>query len=411
MEPIMFHVDMDAFYASVEQADHPEYRGLPVIIGAAPGGRGVVSACSYEARKFGIHSAMPISEAYRRCPRGVYLPVRMQRYQEVSARIMERFEEFSPDIQQISVDEAFLDMTGTERLFGPPEKTARRIKQRIKEETGLAISIGIAPNKFLAKLASDFDKPDGLFRVRPGEAEQFLDRLELKELWGIGSKTLERLREYGIVSVPQLRSISLEALRGLFGRAAGEFMYRAVRGIDPGILTKETKSRSVSGEHTFPEDTRDREAVHNVLLELSHEVMFRLMKQELTGHTVVLKLRYEDFTTSSMQHSLRHPVHSAEELYELALQLLQEKWERHKAVRLIGVGIAGVEARQNIHQGELFEDGQDRKKRVEETVLSIKSKGGKIQKASLLRGARRPDKATGELGEGDFGPPDSRSQQ
>jgi DNA polymerase-4 len=182
-------------------------------------------------------------------------------------------------------------------------------------------------------------------------------------------------------------------------------MYRAVRGIDPGILAKETKSRSVSGEHTFPADTRDREAVCNVLLELSHEVMFRLMKHELTGRTVVLKLRYDDFTTTSVRNTLGHALHSAEELYETALELLRSKWERGKAVRLVGVGIAGVEPRQTIRQGELFTDEHDKKQRVEETVLSIKSKGGKIQKASLLRGARRPDKASGELGEGDFGPP------
>jgi DNA polymerase-4 len=405
MEAVIFHVDMDAFFASVEQADRPEYRGKPVIIGAAPGGRGVVSACSYEAREYGVHSAMPISEAYRRCPRGIYLPVRMERYQEVSAQIMARFEDFSPEIQQISVDEAFLDMTGTERLFGPPEETARRLKECIRTETGLNISIGIAPNKFLAKIASDFDKPDGLYRVLPGEEEAFLDQLELKDLWGIGSKTLERLREYGITSVAQLRDLSGETLRGLFGRAAGDYMYNAVRGIDPGILPRETKSRSVSGEHTFAADTRDREAVHNVLLELSHEVMFRLMKQELSGRTVVLKLRYDDFSTSTVRSSLRHPVHSAEELYGIARELLNQKWERSKAVRLIGIGMAGVEPRQHFRQGELFTDEQDRKKRVEETVLSIKSKGGKIQKASLLHETRRPDKASGEAGEGDYGPP------
>jgi DNA polymerase-4 len=182
-------------------------------------------------------------------------------------------------------------------------------------------------------------------------------------------------------------------------------MYNAVRGIDPGILPRETKSRSVSGEHTFAVDTRDREAVHNVLLELSHEVMFRLMKQELSGRTVVLKLRYDDFSTSTVRSSLRHPVHSAEELYGIARELLNQKWERSKAVRLIGIGMAGVEPRQHFRQGELFTDEQDRKKRVEETVLSIKSKGGKIQKASLLHETRRPDKASGEAGEGDYGPP------
>jgi len=189
---------MDAFYASVEQADNPRYIGKPVIIGASPGQRGVVAACSYEARKYGVHSAMPVSQAYARCRDGVYLPVRMSRYQEVSRIIMSAFNDFTPEVTQISIDEAFLNMTGTDKLFGTPVETASKIKERIKSDTDLNISIGIAHNKFLAKLASDYKKPDGLYIVEKGKEIEFIDSLKLGDLWGLGKKTLARLENIGI---------------------------------------------------------------------------------------------------------------------------------------------------------------------------------------------------------------------
>ena len=254
---VIFHVDMDAFYASVEQNDHPEYRGKPVIIGARPGTRGVVSACSYEARKFGVHSAMPISRAYRLCPKGIYLPVRMKRYQEVSARIMELFGDFTPVVRQISVDEAFLDMTGTRRLFGDPEEAARAIKERVRTETGCTISIGIASNHYVAKMASEYGKPDGLYRVEEGREEEFLDKLRLGDLWGVGGKTLERLEELNITTVSRLREFSEGILSSMLGKAAGAYLYSAARGRNPGVFSEEPKSRSISNEITFPEDTRD----------------------------------------------------------------------------------------------------------------------------------------------------------
>jgi len=384
MEKIIFHVDMDAFYAAVEQADNPALKGKPVIIGARPGTRGVVSACSYEARSFGVHSAMPISEAHRRCPGGVYLPVRMSRYQEMSRRIMKIFEDFTPAIQQISVDEAFLDMTGTERLFGTPEEAAGKLKAKVKAETDLTISVGIANNKLLAKLASDYRKPDGLYRVRKGEEEPFIDTLKLKDLWGIGKKTLARLEELNIIDPPTLRAVDKASLRRLFGKAGGEYLYEVVRGHDPGILQQETKSRSLSGEVTFEEDTNDPEVIKQVFLDLAHQLMFRLLKEEYIGSTVCIKLRFSDFTTTTAQKKLRHPVYSAEEIYDVAHSLLRKRWNGSREVRLVGLGLANVSRKAAAQQQDLFSDPYDRKKQVEKAVLSIRAKGNRIDKASLI---------------------------
>ena len=241
-EKNFFHVDLDAFYASVEQRDNPILKGKPVIIGAKPGTRGVVAACSYEARAFGVHSAMPISEAFRRCPGGTYLRPKMQRYQEVSEEIMKLFESFTPSIQQISIDEAFLDMTGTERLFGSTEEAGRLIKNKVRETTGLVISVGAAANRYVAKLASDFEKPDGLTIVPAGEEEAFIARLKLKDLWGIGTKTLKRLADLNIKTVADLKILDEEGLRAVLGGSSGSYLYKICRGIDPGIMNEEVHS-------------------------------------------------------------------------------------------------------------------------------------------------------------------------
>jgi DNA polymerase-4 len=385
IEPVYFHVDLDAFYAAVEQLDSPKLRGKPVIVGAAPGHRGVVSACSYEARKYGVHSAMPISEAYRRCPQGVYLPVRMERYQELSTQVMAILEEYTPEFRQISVDEAFLNLTGTRRLFGAPAAVAEKMKRRVRD-LGLVISIGIAPNRYLAKLASDFDKPDGLYRVHPGEDEQFLDRLQLKDLWGVGKRSLEVLRTYDITTVAELRAIPKVELQRLVGSAAGAYLYDVARGRDPGIYSDRPKSRSMSSETTFEVDTADPEAVRRVLLELSHNVMFRLLREGFSTHTVAVKLRLEDFTTLSSRTTIKHKVSSAEEMYELAVGLFEKKWNRATPIRLIGVGAEGIVPEAEELQPELFEGSFDKKRRVEEAALRIRTAMGtdSIQKASLL---------------------------
>lgn len=219
-----FHVDLDAFFASVEQNDNPDLKGKPVIVGAQPGHRGVVSTCSYEARAFGVRSAMPISEAYRRCPQGVYVTPRIGRYSELSAQVMEVFSSFTPEVQRVSIDEAFLDMTGTERLWGEPEVAARLVKAKVLERTGLGISIGVAPNRYVAKIASGLGKPNGLVIVPPEGIETFMLRLPLSKLWGAGEKTQARFRELGIMSIAQLASFGEAQLSSLFGSAGGAFL-------------------------------------------------------------------------------------------------------------------------------------------------------------------------------------------
>lgn len=391
MESVFFHVDLDAFYAAVEQLDNPEYRGKPVIIGALPGHRGVVSACSYEARVFGIHSAMPISQAYRRCRDGIYLVPRMRRYQELSRQVMAVFDDYSPEVHQISIDEATLNMTGTERLLGSPDEAARSIKERVRNDIGLTLSIGVAPNRYLAKLASEFDKPDGLYHVHRGGEIEFLDKLKLKDLWGLGAKTLARLEELNIMTIPALRSFPEPLLQATLGKGAGSYLYNVVRGQNPGIYSLAPKSRSISSELTFGEDTSDREAIRRAFLDLSHQVMFRTVNERFRSKTVHMKLRLSDFTTTTAQMTLRHYVSSAEEVFATVLDLLEKRWNGTDEVRLVGVGLTSLESTNEPEQNELFEDAYEKKKKVEEAVLTYhnKKKGGSIVKASLLNHSSR----------------------
>ncbi len=387
--PVVFHVDLDAFYASVEQRDDPSLRGRPVIVGAAPGHRGVVSACSYEARRFGIHSAMPISQAFRRCPQGVYLPVRMDRYLEESRRVMAILADFTPHLQQISVDEAFLDLTGTERLFGPARETGARIKAKVREATGLALSVGIGPNKYIAKLATNAGKPDGLVEVTPEGVEAFLDGVALKDLWGIGEKTLQRLTELNITSVRQLRSIPRADLARLLGAGAAGFLASVSGGADPGIFAEEPHSRSLSTETTFERDRKDRAGVERVLLELCHQVMFRMLGEGWKSKTVALKLRFGDFTTVSAQRTLKHWVSSAQEMHEVARELLSARWSGGAPVRLIGIGCSNLAPVESEDQLELFTDVSTKQKKAEEAVFRLRRRMGEttVTRASLMGGA------------------------
>jgi DNA polymerase-4 len=388
---VFFLVDLDAFFASVEIKDDPSLAGKPVIVGALPGHRGVVSACSYEARKFGVRSAMPISQAHRRCPQGVYLMPRMERYSELSGEVMSILGQYTPELQRISIDEAFLDMSGTERLLGPPLEVGRRIKERVRSQTGLAISIGIAPNKYLAKLASEAGKPDGLRQVLPGGETEFLDGLALAKLWGVGEKTRLRLQELNIRTIPELRRVPEDVLRSMMGEASGNYLYRVVRGEDPGIYSLAPKSRSVSNETTFETDQKNAEAVRRTILELAEQVMYRLMREGLKSNTAVLKLRFADFTTTHAQRTVGHWLTSSDELYRLALELLAQRWNGGTPIRLVGVGTDNVVGGGEAVQNELFEDDSSRKRRVEEAVTRIREKmdGVKLTKASLLGHARR----------------------
>ncbi len=389
MKKCIFHVDMDAFYASVEQNDNPEYRGKPVIIGTMPGHRGVVSACSYEARGYGVHSAQPISQAFRLCPKGIYLPVRMKRYQEISEEIISLFNNFTPAVMQVSIDEAFLDMTGTERLYGPPKEAGKAIKKKIKETTGLNISIGIAYNFFLAKLASDASKPDGLLEITEEKTISFLDSLPLKALWGVGKKTRERLNDLNLTTVQEIRKLDQQTLIRMLGEGTGKFLYNSVRGIDSGIYRSESRSHSISTETTFAEDTKDPEGIRKTLLDMAHQIMFRLYNSAFKGKTIVLKIRFSNFDTSTIRKTMQYNISSAEEIYETALELLMKKWNKSREIRLIGLGLSNLQKSGSPEQARLFEDNYDRKKKVEEAVYKIRLEGKKLTKASLLKNKKK----------------------
>lgn len=390
--PVCFHLDLDAFFASVEQLDHPEWRGKPVIVGARPGGRGVVSTCSYEARVFGVRSALPISEAYRLCPQGVYVLPRMGRYLEVSRQVMAILKTRAPRVQQMSVDEAYLDFTGTQALLGPGVEVARALKAEIRRATGLNVSIGIAPTWYLAKIASDFGKPDGLLVITPEGMDDFLDALPLKKLHGAGGKTRERLELNGIDTVAALRAVPLAALRQLVGEAGGEFLYQAARGVADYNPFREAATRSVSAETTFGEDTADLEVLESTLQGLCQEVMFRALDEGWRSRTPHLKLRWSDFTTVSAQTTLTRPVVSSTELTQVVKQLFHGKWVRGRPVRLVGVGLSHLESADGPEQGDLFEGEAEKQGKVEKALVALKRKhpeGAPVVRASLLGKDRR----------------------
>ena len=337
MQCPILHVDMDAFFASVEQRDRPELRGRAVLVGGAADGRGVVSAASYEARRFGARSAMPMSTALRLCPRAVVVPVRMARYREVSRQVFAILGEFSPLVEPLSIDEAFLDLSGTERLFGPSEQAARELKARIRRETDLAASVGVAPNKFLAKLASDLEKPDGLVHVQPDRVQSILDPLPVTRLWGVGGAASRQFERLGVRTIADVRRLPVETLTRVFG-TAGEQFWRLSRGQDDRPVSPDHTAKSIGHETTFAQDVGDVDHLRGVLLHQVEDVAYRLRKQNLYARTMTVKLRYSDFTTITRAASLQTASQLTMELWE-AVQALFERWqeERSGPLRLIGV--------------------------------------------------------------------------
>jgi nucleotidyltransferase/DNA polymerase involved in DNA repair len=326
---IILHVDMDAFYASVEQRDDPNLKGRPVIVGADPKegrGRGVVAACSYEARKFGVRSALPISQAWKLCPQGAFVPVRMDRYVEVSKQVMEVLHRFTNLVEPLSIDEAFLDVSGSTALFGAPEQIARAIKKQISEATGLCASVGVAPNKFVAKIASDLKKPDGLVIVKQDEVEEFLQHLPISKLWGVGPKTEERLHQMGIRTIGALRA-----------NPQGDHLHELAYGRDNRPVVPDWEARSISNETTFEEDTKDREILLRTIRRLSESVGRRLRVEDLRARRVTLKFRYEGFETHTRQMTLERPTQSDDEIVRSAVSLF-EQFPLDRKVRLLGVG-------------------------------------------------------------------------
>jgi len=386
---VILHVDLDAFFAAVEQRDRPELRGKPVIVGG--GGardRGVVSAASYEARVFGVHSAMPLRTASALCPQAVFLPVDGRKYARESRRVMEILRRFTPKVEPISIDEAFLDVAGSEALFGDPPEIARRIKAAIREELGLTASVGVAATRLVAKIASELRKPDGLVVVAAGEEAAFLAPLPIERLWGVGEKTRRALADYGVRTIGDLAAVPVDLLARRFGKF-GPVLHERARGIDPTPVGLEADAKSMSHEHTFTVDTADREEIERTLLSLAEGVAGRLREAGVRAGGVSLKLRDSDFVTITRQRTLREPTDLAEDLYRAALELARPELRavagRGLKVRLLGVAAFHLTSAEQIG---LFEGGRLRRERAAEAVDAVRRKFGRkaIARARLLRG-------------------------
>lgn len=386
----IIHIDMDAFYASVEQGDNPSLKGLPVIVGGDPEKRGVVSAASYEARVYGVHSAMPTSQAKRLCPHGIFLPVRMRRYREVSEQVFKILQEYTPFIEPLSLDESFLEVTGSEKLFGPALQIARAIKRRILETTGLTASAGIAPNKFLAKIASDFKKPDGLVEIKPEEVQEFLRELPISKLWGVGKSTEEVLKGMGILRVGQLAVYPAERVEKKLGKFGIELIALA-RGEDERPVTPDSEAKSISQEETFTPDLEGLEKMKRVLLDQAEQVGWELRKQKLKGCTVTIKVRYPDFTTVTRSHTLPFPTDQGIEIYQTALKLLSKTEALQKKVRLLGVGASNLLRQDDPEQLILFDSRRKQVQRSTQAMDRIWDKFGPeaIKRASLIEKKER----------------------
>ena len=391
------HVDMDAFFASVEQLDHPEYKGHPVIVGGLSS-RGVVATASYEARKFGVHSAMPISRAKKLCPHGIYVYPNMARYKEISHIIHKVMEEFTPIIEPLSLDEAFLDVTGITHKFTGPKALGRAIKDRVFEETGLIISAGLAPNKFLAKLASDLDKPDGLVVIPYGKECESLANLPIKRIWGVGPSTERRLRDGGFALIKDVQALPDEKPLVPYVGNQARRIWELARGIDERPVEPDRQIQSVGNEETYESDIEDPAVIDLELHYFANRVAKRLRKYGLMGHTVSIKVRYNDFKTVSRQKRLDSATDQERIIYDTSV-LLWNKLMRTaplpqfdtsvldmpiKPIRLLGVTVSGLST-EGIVQDDLFSIGTDEKDEKLSTVLD--SLASKFGEGAIMSGA------------------------
>lgn len=334
----IIHLDLDAFYASVEVLDNLALSGKPVIVGGSER-RGVVAAASYEARKHGVRSAMPIARAKRLCPGGVFLPVRMDRYKEFSERVFSIFRRFTPVIEQLSIDEAFLDVAGSRRLHGPPEVIARKIREAVRTETGLTVSAGVASVKFVAKIASDLGKPDGLTVVAPGTERAFLAPLEVEKLWGVGEVTARALHGMGIRTISDLARVPVETLKARFG-AHGEHLHLLSHGIDDRQVETEVEAKSIGHEDTYDEDILGRDLLQRELLCLADRVASRLRRHGVRGRTVTLKVKYRDFRQVTRAATLPAATDDGSAIYWTAVTLLDKTDAGKTPVRLLGISLS-----------------------------------------------------------------------
>ena len=380
----ILHVDLDAFFAAVEQRDRPELRGKPVIVGGSdPTQRGVVSAASYEARAFGVHSAMPLRTAYRLCPQGAFLPVDGRKYQAASREVMAILRRFTPLVQPISIDEAFLDVTGSRALFGDGETIARTIRQTVHDEVGLTVSVGVAATKLVAKIGSDLRKPDGLVVVPPGDEAAFLAPLPISRLWGVGEKTAAVLREFGVQTIGDLAALPPDALERRFGKHGAALVERA-HGVDADPVATGDPAKSIGHEHTFGHDTADREVIERTLLGMADGVAWRLRAAGLKAATITLKLRDSSFTTITRQTTLDVPGDLTEPIYDAALVLLRREL-RGQRIRLVGVTASNFRDREQL---ALFGAAEDPKRhQAAEAMDSIRRRYGEraVTRGRLVR--------------------------
>ena len=372
----ILHVDMDAFYASVEQRDDPSLRGRPVIVGGT-GDRGVVAAASYEVRRYGVHSAMPMREALRRCPQAVCVRPRIGHYADVSKQVFAIFHEFTPLVQGLSLDEAFLDVTAGTRALGDGEQVAREIKRRIQERTALTASVGVAPNKLVAKIASDLRKPDGLVVVRPEEINAVLDPLPIRKLFGLGAKTAPKVEALGIHTLGELRQASPARLRPIFGRYAERVLQRAA-GIDTRPVVPDQDEKQVSAEETFDTDIADHARLRAEIVRLADKVGARLRSRELAAACVTVKVRRKDFTTYTRQRHFEPPTQETRVITALATELL-DAWlatQPSAALRLLGVGVSDLAPATQL---DLFTAPQTaRNRELDAAVDRIRERFGKV---------------------------------
>jgi len=386
---MLLHIDMDAFYASVEERDNPALVGKPVIVGGSAEGRGVVAAANYEVRKYGVHSAMPAARARRLCPHAIFIRPRMDHYAAVSRQIRAIFEDFTPLVEPLSLDEAFLDVSGSVGLFGPAAEIGRQIKRRIRDELRLIASVGVAPNKFVAKIASDVGKPDGFVVVKPDEVQAFLDPLPVGRLWGVGKvtgQTFERLR---IRTIGQLRQLPRAQMTELFG-SAGDHYWRLAHGQDDRTVVPDREAKSISNETTFATDIADPELLQSWLIALGEQVAWRLRQQGLCARTVQLKVRFADFRTITRSQTLPQATDVTAELLAAGLALLRSRLpEGHLPVRLLGFGVDGLETRIP-SQRPLFADPElERQQQLDRVADAITAKFGR----GALHRASRPERS------------------
>lgn len=383
---MILHVDMDAFYASVEERDQPEIAGRPLIVGGSAESRGVVAAANYPAREFGVHSAMATSKALRLCPDAVVLPPRMEWYSRIARQIREIFHRYTPEIEPLSLDEAFLDATGSVQLFGSVEEIGRKIKQDIWSELRLIASVGVAPNKFLAKLASDMDKPDGFTVITADVIQETLDPLPVTRIWGVGRVTAQKFHALGIHTISDLRQKSLEQLGKQFG-SHGKHFWQLARGIDDRMVVPDRKAKSVSHETTFPTDIEDPDQLRAWLLELTEQVARRLRNSNLVARLIQLKVRYDNFDTITRSKRLEQATSSTQSIWQTAIQLFEHKLpKRHLRVRLLGVGaglLSSADSSSSLFPEE--ESSTDPKSdRLDSVADSIRSRFGS---SALKRGS------------------------